>query len=146
VETRLLVDSIEESSLMALLGEQRGGQIELETLGNLVLELDLSFEDVVCSPGLGEDETILEIGVLGLDIPNNGIGLGLATLDLKAHAGGCLCLDLERGAVVMEVLAEKVIGGLAEILVRHLISNRVQGRSLGNMPSKTGGQAEGGTW
>jgi len=117
VETGLLVDSIEQSSLMTLLRKQRGAQIKFETLGDLVLQLHLSFEDIGCSPGLSEDEAVLEVGVLCLDIPSDGFGLALATLDFEGHARGCFCLDLKRGTLVVVILAKKVIGGLAEILV-----------------------------
>jgi hypothetical protein len=117
VETRLLVDGMEESGFMTLLREQRSAQIKLETLSNLVLQLHLRFENIGGSPGLGEDEAVLEVGVLGLDVPNDGVGFGLATLDFEGHTGWRLGLDLKRGTVEMVVLAKKVIGGLAEILV-----------------------------
>jgi hypothetical protein len=116
VETRLLVDSIEESRLLTLFREQRCAQIKLEPLRNLVLELHLGFENVGSGPSLGEDEAILEVAVLGLDVSGDSVGLGLATLDFESHAGGCLSLNLQRGAMEVVVLAKEVIGGLAEIL------------------------------
>lgn len=73
MDTRLLVDSIENSGLLTLLREQGGAQIKLQTLSDLVLKLHLGFEDVGCRPGLGEDETVLGIGVLGLNVPVDGL-------------------------------------------------------------------------
>lgn len=110
VETRLLVDGIEESRLLTLLREQRSAQIKLKTLGNLVLKLNLRFEYVGCGPGLCEDEAVLEVGVLRLNVPGDGIRLVLATLDFEGHAGGGLCLNLQRGSVEMVILAKKIIG------------------------------------
>lgn len=46
VKTRLLVSGSEQSSLLAAVGSEGSGEIELETLGEVVLGLDLSTEDV----------------------------------------------------------------------------------------------------
>lgn len=47
------------------------------TLGNLVLELDLSLEDVGGGPGLGKSYTVLSINVLGLEVTSDGVRLGV---------------------------------------------------------------------
>lgn len=46
VETGLLVDSSEQSRLLAAVGKERGRQVELQTLGKVVLSLHLSAEDI----------------------------------------------------------------------------------------------------
>ncbi len=46
VETGLLVDSSEQSRLLATIREEGGCQVELQTLGKVVLCLYLSAEDV----------------------------------------------------------------------------------------------------
>ena len=117
VKTRLLIDSMEDSSLVVLLRVQRSVQIKLETLSELVLDLHLGFEDVGSGPSLGEGEAVLVVEILGLNVSNNSIRLGLATLDLEGYTGGRLCFNLERGAVEIIVLAKEIIGRLAEILV-----------------------------
>lgn len=116
MQARLLVDSIEESRLLALLGEQRSGQVKLETLGNLVVEFDLGLEDIRGCPSLGENKTVLEVGVFGLNITGDGRALLLAASNFESHTGRGLGLDLERGSVEWVVLSKEVIGGLAKIL------------------------------
>ena len=76
-------------------------------------------EDVGGGPGLGEGETVNLVGPFALDVTVNGIGLGIAgSLDLEGNVGGGLCLDLERGAVEVVVLAKQVVGRLAKILIK----------------------------
>jgi hypothetical protein len=117
VETRLLVDGVENSGLSALLGSQRGGKVELETLGDETVNLNLVAEDIGGSPGLSEGQAVGLVGPLALNVTVNGIGLGItSSLDLERHVGRCLGLDLERGSGEVIVLAEQVIGGLAEVL------------------------------
>lgn len=116
MQARLLVDSIEESRLLALLGEQRSGQVKLETLGNLVVEFNLGLEDIRGCPSLGENKTVLEVGVFGLNITGDGRALLLAASNFESYTGRGLGLDLERGSVEWVVLSKEVIGGLAKIL------------------------------
>lgn len=49
------------------------------TLGDLVLEFDLSLEDVRGSPGLSESYTVLGVNVLALEITSDGVRLGIAS-------------------------------------------------------------------
>lgn len=86
METRLLVNSVEKCRLLVLLRKQRGIQVELETLRNLILELNLGFQDVGGCPTLGEDKAVLEVGILGLNVPIDGIVFGLATRGPKSDA------------------------------------------------------------
>ena len=116
VEARLLVDSSQQSGLGALLRQQSGGEVELETLGNLVLELDLGAKHVRGRPGLGEGETVVLEVVFGLEVAGDE-GLGVPDeSDLEGHAGRRGGLDVESGAVDGEVLGEEVVGGLSEVL------------------------------
>jgi hypothetical protein len=68
MEPRLLINSIQNRRFLPFLREQRRVQIELETLGDLVLEFDLIAEDVSSSPDLGDGEAVLRVGVLGLEV------------------------------------------------------------------------------
>lgn len=68
VDARLLVGSIDKSRLVALLRLESRVQVELEALGNLVLDLELRLENVGGGPGLGEGETVLAVGVFGLEV------------------------------------------------------------------------------
>lgn len=66
----LLVDSVDErrGGLGALLRQQDAANVELEALGELVLELELGAQSVRGGPDLGRDDALLEVGVLGLNI------------------------------------------------------------------------------
>lgn len=116
VKTGLLVDGSQQSGLGAFLGQQSGSEVELQALGNLVLELNLSAKHVRGCPGLGECQTMVLEVVLGLDvasysslrIPDEG--------NLEAYAGRRGGLHIESGAVDGEILAEEVVGGLSKVL------------------------------
>ena len=66
VKAGLLVRGAEEHRLCALVGMKDGGGVELETLGDLVVELDLGAERVRGGPGLGDGEAVDLVGVLAL--------------------------------------------------------------------------------
>jgi len=53
VDGGLLVDGSEDGTLLRLGGVEGGGEVELEALGNLVLELNLGAEEVRGGPSLG---------------------------------------------------------------------------------------------
>lgn len=109
VESGLLVNGTEDSRFLALLGEEGGVQVELEALGDLVLELDLVAEDVGGGPGLGDGEAVFRVSVLGLDVAVDDV-LGVAVAaDFESDVGGCFGLDFESGAVVVVVFGEKVV-------------------------------------
>jgi hypothetical protein len=52
VEGRLLVDGGEDSRLLGLGGVEGGSEVQLQSLGNLVLQLDLGSEEVGGGPCL----------------------------------------------------------------------------------------------
>jgi len=116
VDTWLLIGGSQQGRLGAFFGQQSGSEVELQTLGNLVLELNLSAKHVRGCPGLGKSETmVLEI-VLGLDVASDG-SLGIPDeSNLEGHAGRRGGLYVESSAVDGEILAEEVVGGLSEIL------------------------------
>lgn len=117
MEAALLVDGAEDGGLGTLLGGEGGGEVELETLGDLVLELDGVAEDVGGGPGLGDGEAVGLVGPLALDVAGDDVGLAvLVAGDLEGDVGGGDGLDLERGAVEGVLLVQEVIGGLAEVL------------------------------
>lgn len=72
MEARLLVGDVQEGVLGALVGEEGGADIELETLSDLVLELDGSAEGIGGGPGLRESEAMGLVGVLCLDVTVDG--------------------------------------------------------------------------
>lgn len=72
VKARLLVGDVQESVLGALVGEEGGSDIELETLGDLILELNGRAESVGGSPGLGEGKAVGLVRVLRLDVSVDG--------------------------------------------------------------------------
>ena len=117
MEAGLLVGGGEESRLRTGVGGEGGRELELDTLGDLVVNLDLGLEDVARRPGLGERQAVGLVEELGLDIASNEGRLGVAdTADLEEDVGGSGGLDLEGDAADGEVPAEEVVGRLSEIL------------------------------
>ena len=118
MKTGLLVGGGQQGGLGALLGQQSGSEVELQTLGNLVLELNLSPKHIRGCPGLGKSETVVLVVVLGLDVAGDS-GFGVPDeSSLEGHAGGRGGLDVESSTVDGEILAQEVIGGLSEVLER----------------------------
>lgn len=117
MEARLLVHSVEDGALGVLLREKSGGKVELETLGHVVLKLNLGAEDVRGRPSLSEDEAVGLVEVLRLNVAGDATRLVVAEAgDLERRRGGRHGLDLEGGTMEGEVLGEEVIGRLAEVL------------------------------
>jgi hypothetical protein len=117
VEARLLVGGSEHAGLDVLLRVETGGQVELETLGHVVLELNLGAEDVCGRPCLSEDKPVRLVGVLGLDVTVDSRAFRVAeTGDAESSARRGVGFDLEGGTVEVVVLAKQVVGRLAEIL------------------------------
>jgi hypothetical protein len=88
VDTGLLVACAQECSLGALLGEERRSHIEFKTRSDLVLKLKLTFQDIGGGPGLGEDKTVLFVGVFGLKVTSDsGRARGAVSSDLEKHVG-----------------------------------------------------------
>ena len=119
METGLLVGGGKEGGLLAAVGEEGSGEVELETLGEVVLSLNLSLQDVGSGPSLSEDDAVGLVGVLGLNVGVDVLVLGiLRTGDLERDIGRSGGLDLELGAVEVEVTAQEVVGRFTEILRR----------------------------
>jgi hypothetical protein len=96
VETGLLVHNVNESTLLTLIGVKSCGQVKLETIGDLVLELDDGSEHVVGVPSLGEGDTILGIGILGLEVTMGSVRLGVArSVDGESYSRRSARLDFE---------------------------------------------------
>jgi hypothetical protein len=68
VEGRLLVDGSKDSRLLGLGGVKSGSEVQLQSLGDLVLQLDLGSEEVGGGPGL-DCQLFLEIVIKGEDVP-----------------------------------------------------------------------------
>lgn len=68
VKTRLLVRRAEGDRLCALLRVERGDGVELEALGDLVLELDLGAERIEGGPGLSDGQAVGFVVVFALEV------------------------------------------------------------------------------
>ena len=69
MHTGLLVNNIQESGFRAFIRKERGAEVKLETLGEMVLKLELAPQNVGSAPRLGEYKTIFGVRVLRLEIP-----------------------------------------------------------------------------
>lgn len=107
MKTGLLVDEVQESALGTLIGGDRRIDINLEALGELVVNLHKGFESVGSRPRVGEGETVSFVRVLRLDVTDNEVRLGsLYAGDFESDAGWRSCLNLEPGLAEGIVLAE----------------------------------------
>ena len=77
MKARLFIGRTEEDRLCALLGVKSGSSVELEALGDLVLELDLGAERVVGGPGLSDGEAVGFVVVFALDVAGDVARFGV---------------------------------------------------------------------
>lgn len=75
VEAELLVLDADLGVLLAIGGQETASDVELEALGDLVLELNLGGEEVASGPRLGDGQAVLVVDILGLELTSNGAGL-----------------------------------------------------------------------
>lgn len=68
MKARLFIGRAEEDRLCVLLGVKSGGSLQLEALGDLVVELDLVAERVGGVPRLGDGQAVSLVGVLALEV------------------------------------------------------------------------------
>ncbi|KAI3482094.1 hypothetical protein L1887_55225 [Cichorium endivia] len=131
VQTGLLVGRGEERVLGLLLGHERRDELELEALGDVVLELNVVAEHVGGGPGLGEGDAVLAVLPLGLEVAVDGLRLGVTDAEnAEGDTVGRLGLDLERVAVDGVVLGQEVVGSLA-CGVTMLLTKVLPGRGNG---------------
>lgn len=117
VQAGLLVRGVDERGLAATLRCEAGVQVELEALGDLVIELDGGLQQIGGGPGLGEGETVLDVDVLALEITTDVGGLAVPeTSDLEGDVGRGFGFDLQLSAEDGEVSCEEIVGGLAKVL------------------------------
>lgn len=69
--TGLLKGDVEETRVDSLFRVERRVSFELEALCELVLDLELGAEDVGRRPGVGEDSSVLVVGVFALEVTCN---------------------------------------------------------------------------
>jgi hypothetical protein len=120
VKARLLIGGTEVDRLCALLGVENGCSLELEALGDLVVELDLVTERVGGVPRLGDGQAVGLVGVLALEVTKDVRRFRVTvSVNLEDDVRGGRSFNLKRGAVKVVVLAEEVIGGFAKVLYMH---------------------------
>ena len=117
VIARLLESQVEQTAVDSLFGVQARVRLELETLGELVLDFELGAEDVGSRPGVREHSSILVIGVFRLEVTRNASRLCITrSRDAERHIGGRLGLDLETNRMERIILAQEIVGAFSEIL------------------------------
>ena len=110
METRLLVDGAQDGVFSAFVGVESRVDFKLEALGDLILDLNGSPEDVARRPGFGDGETILGVDIFSLQVTMDLVALGVGgSSDLESDVGRSLSLDFKASAVNVEVLAQEII-------------------------------------
>jgi hypothetical protein len=123
VKARLLIGRTEENRLCVLLGVESGDSLELEALGNLVVELNLVAERGGGVPRLGDGQTVDLVGVLALEVTKDVRRFRVTvSVNLECDVRGGRGFNLERGTVKVVVLAEEVVGRFAKVLYMHRLS------------------------
>ena len=115
MQTGLLVGGGQERGLAGAGGSEGGREVKLETLRKVVLGLNLSADEVGGSPALSEDKAMGLVGIFELELARDQLVVLLA-IDLEGDVRRSSSLDLKAVAGEVEVLAQQVVGGLAEIL------------------------------
>ena len=125
VETWGLVCSIDDCTLwrgLALLStevvsrDKSCVQVKLEPRDKVVVKLDEGVKGVVRSPWLGERETLLFVGILGLSDGRHNAGRVASSGDLEGNTRWASCLNLKASRTDWVVLAQQVTRRLAEVL------------------------------
>ena len=75
VKAGLLICGIDQSRLGVLVRLEGGGNINFETLGNLVINLEETTEDIGGSPSLGEGQAVFAVGIFCFELARDSIGL-----------------------------------------------------------------------
>ena len=117
MKARLLIGRAKEDGLCVLLGVENSGSLELEALGDLVVELDLVAERVMGVPRLGDGQAVGLVGVLALEVTKDVRRFRVTiSVDLEGDVRRGRGFYLERGTVEVVILAKEVIGGFAKVL------------------------------
>ena len=122
-----LVSRIQKSSLgdglwllrvsLAISWVQGSRELKLQAVDNVIVKLDVGEQVVGVGPALGESDAVLAIGIFCLRCcSDRSEVIWLATRDLESHIGGGSGLDLEGSRANREILAQQIVGGLAEVL------------------------------
>lgn len=142
VIARLLEGKVEQTAADALFWVKAGMGLELQAVGELVFDLELGAENVGGSPGVGEDSSILWVGIFGLEVTSDQTALRvLGSSDLEGHIGGSLGLDFKTNRLEWEVTTEEVIGAFSKVLCTQKARQDVQHAAFTYMHgTKAGGK------
>jgi len=116
IETGLLVVGCERDRPRVLFRVKSRVDINFQALCEVVLELNVRLEDVLCRPRLGKRHTVLGISVLGLQVTLDDTLRVAVAHDAEADGRRRACLHLKEGAMEGEVLRQEVVRRLADIL------------------------------
>lgn len=107
----------DQGILGLLLRHKRRNHLELETLGEVVLRLNMIAEHISRRPGLRESQTLLTVLPASLQVTTDVRRLVVVeTQHTERHTRWRASLDLESRAVDGVVLTKDVRGGLTEVL------------------------------
>jgi len=107
--TWLLEGDVEQAAVDSLIGMQAGVSFELQTLCELVFDLQLGAEDVVSRPRVREHCSIFWVAIFALEVTGDVAGLRVAgAIHTEGDIGGSLSLDFQADSVEWEIPTEEV--------------------------------------
>ena len=125
MHTGRLVGERHQGVLRLLLRHERRDHLELQALGDVVLQLNVVAEHIGSRPGLRESQTLLAVGPARLQVAADGRRLVVVqTQHFEGHTRGRARLHLQGRAVDRVVLTKDVGRGLTEVLPAGRHGNR----------------------
>jgi hypothetical protein len=125
--TWLLEGDVEQAAVDSLFGVQAGVSFELQSLCELVFDLQLGAEDVVSRPDVREDCSVFWVAVFTLEVTGDVARLRVArAIHTESDIGGSLSLDFQTNSVEWEIPTKQIARTLSEILFfTSIITTRV---------------------
>ena len=122
--TGLLEGQVEQTTVDSLLGVEARVCLELETLGELILDLELRAEDIGGSPSVRKNGSVFIVSIFGLEVTGNVAILRVTrSSNAEGHIRGRLRLHFQPDGMEWVVPTEQVRGAFSEILLLSLLKD-----------------------